>query len=77
MVTTPRHNGPHLKPHASKEHPYLSSIVGELKVNLWDHIGILVHQKGERLPTLLLSTSPRPLQETLLVLLIKARVQTA
>ena len=31
----------------------LSSILGELKVNLWDHIGIIVPQK--RLPTLLLS----------------------
>ena len=25
---------------------YLSSILGELKVNLWDHIGIVVPQKG-------------------------------
>ena len=25
---------------------YLSSILGELKVNLWDHVGIIVPQKG-------------------------------
>ena len=29
-----------------KVNAYLSSILRELKVNLWDHIGILVPQKG-------------------------------
>ena len=26
--------------------PYLSSILGDLKVNLWDPVGIIVPQKG-------------------------------
>ena len=42
-----------------KFEPYLSSILGELKVNLWDHTGIIVPQKGQRLSTLLLRSSCR------------------
>ena len=34
------------KPSKSAPYSYLSSILGELKVNLWDHIGIIVPQKG-------------------------------
>ena len=33
-------------PCVSKGVSYSSSILGELKVNLWDHIGIIVPQKG-------------------------------
>ena len=43
---------------------YLSSILGELKVNLWDHIGII--ELAEPLPVLRNNTTSQPIRRLFL-----------